>query len=63
MRENANPHNLTKELKDPKEILNISEILDIQIANRCYENVSGFLVIHTAFLDTKNYFKINCEVC
>ena len=48
----------SKDVKDPNNILSVSEILDLNVVERMYKDVNGFLIINTAYMDTKNFFKV-----
>ncbi len=38
--------------------MTVSEILDLNVTERQYKDVNGFLVINTMYMDTKNFFKV-----
>ena len=54
---------VSKDIKDPDNILNVSEVLNLNVTGRLYKDVSGFLIINTTYMDTKNFFKVECTGC
>ena len=52
-----------KDIKDPSSVLSVSEILELNVEQRMYKDVNGFLIINTTYMDTKNFFKVECKSC
>ena len=52
-----------KEIYDFKKLLNVTELLDIEVNDKMFRDVNGFLIIHTAYLEAKNYFRVGCSKC
>lgn len=52
-----------RELPDPSKLLTVSEAVEAPVKEMSYKAITGFLVISTMYMDTKNFFKMDCPSC